>query len=282
VGYLYGVDVSWPQAGFVPSIERYVIVGAVSLDGGSAFTQSTYRAQVDTARAAGKDVGHYAFNGRTSRMSVEQFADYFVDNLYDYRSGDVLVLDVESSEGGSYRAWVPDEARRFRDRVQSRIATRLGVYGNRSDMGSPGWGALRADGTWLWIAWPGGEDKLSSIGEWGDGWQMWQYDSSGGLDKNWSKVPTPVLAGKAAEEITQEIDDMKMLLTQYTGADGVQKWVQFVPGTAWFLEWQDLDGSPIASGFAQQQDVPRNGTQITQSMRDAIKAAADACSGKVA
>jgi hypothetical protein len=281
VAYIYGVDVSWPQAGFIPTTEQYVIVGAVSLDGGSAFTQSTYRAQVAAARAAGKAVGHYAFNGRTSFMSVEQFADYFVDHLYDYRTGDVLVLDVESSEGGKYRAWNPSEARRFRDRVQSRVATRLGVYGNRSDMGASGWGDLHAEGTWLWIAWPGDESKLASIGDWGGDWQVWQYDSSGGLDKNWSKVPTPILAGAPEEDITQEVDDMKMLLAKYTGTDGVQKWVQFVPGTAWFLEWQDLDGSPIASGFAQQQDVPRNGTQITESMREAIKAAADAC-GKAA
>lgn len=281
MGYLYGVDVSWPNGNYYPASELYVIVGAVSLDGGSPFVQSTYRRQVDNARSAGKHVGHYAFNGRTTRMSPEQFADYFVDNLYDYRTGDVLALDVESSEGGTYRAWTPDEARRFRDRVQARIATRLGVYGNRSDMGKAGWGVLHSQGTWLWIAWPGSESYLSSIGEWGDDWQIWQYSSEGNLDRNWSKVLPNILAGTPAEDITQEVDDMKMLLAQYTGGDGIQKWVQFVPGTPWFLEWQDLDGSPIASGFAQQQDVPRNGTQITQSMRDAIKAAADAC-GKVA
>jgi hypothetical protein len=281
MGYLYGVDVSWPNGNYAPASEQYVIVGAVSLDGGSPFMQSTYHRQVDNARAQGKHVGHYAFNGRTNRYSPEQFADFFVDNLYDYRVGDVLVLDVESSEGGKYRAWTPDEARRFRDRVQARVATRMGVYGNRSDMGKPGWGALHADGTWLWIAWPGDESYLSSIGEWGDDWQMWQYDSSGGLDKDWSKVPTPILAGTPVEDITQEVDDMKMLLAKYTDSTGVEKWVQFVPGTPWFLEWQDLAGNPIASGFAQQQDVPRNGATITQSMRDAIKAAADAC-GKAA
>jgi hypothetical protein len=281
VSYIYGADVSWPQGSWRPTNEAFVIVGAASLDGGSPFVQDTYHAQVDATRAAGKAVGHYAFNGRTNRLSPAQFADYFVDNLYDYRVGDVLVLDVESSEGGRYRAWTPDEARQFRDRVQARVATRLGVYGNRSDMGQPGWGALRAEGTWLFIAWPGDESRLSSIGEWGDDWQIWQFDSSGGLDKDWAKVLPPILAGTPEEDITQEVDDMKMLLAQYTDEAGVPKWVQFVPGTPWFLEWQDLDGSPIASGFAQQQDVPRNGTQITKSMRDAIKAAADAC-GKAA
>ena len=285
MGYLYGVDVSWPNGNYYPAPEdRYVIAGAVSLDGGSAFVQSTYHRQVDNARAEGKDVGHYAFNGRTNRMTPEQFADYFVDNLYDYRLGDVLVLDVESSEGGAYRAWTPDEARRFRNRVQSRIATRLGVYGNRSDMGKAGWGVLHGQGTWLWIAWPGSESYLSSIGEWGDDWQIWQYSSEGNLDRNWSKVLPSILAGTPAEDITQEVDEMKMLLASYDddpAQPGVEKWVQFVPGTPWFLEWQDFAGSPIASGFAQQQDVPRNGTKITKSMRDAIKAAADAC-GKVA
>lgn len=282
MGYLYGVDVSWPNGNYIPGPEQYVIVGAVSLDGGSPFTQSTYHRQVDNARAQGKHVGHYAFNGRTSRYSPEQFADYFVDNLYDYRTGDVLVLDVESSEGGSYRAWTPDEARRFRDRVQSRIATRLGVYGNRSDMGKAGWGALHAQGTWLWIAWPGAESYLSSIGEWGDDWQIWQYDSSGGLDRDWAKVSPSILAGQPATEIeVEEEEDMaKPLLASYDddpAQPGVEKWVQFVPGTAWFLEWQDFPGAPIASGFAQQQDIPRNGTKITKSMRDAIKAAADGC-----
>ena len=283
MGYLYGVDVSWPNGNYVPGLELYVIVGAVSLDGGSPFVQSTYRRQVDNARADGKRVGHYAFNGRNNRLSPAQFADFFVDNLYDYRMGDVLVLDVESSEGGSYRAWNPDEARQFRDRVQARVATRLGVYGNRSDMGKAGWGGLHGEGTWLWIAWPGDEAPLSSIGEWGDDWQIWQYSSAGGLDRNWSKVMPSILAGQAAEEIDTEVDDMKVIQGKYTDAQGVECWIDWVPGTAWYLKFQDLAGDTIATGIAQAQDVPRNGVPITESMADAIVAAAErVLAGKVA
>lgn len=201
MSYIYGVDVSWPNGNYWPGSEAFVIVGAVSLDGGSPFVQRTYRQQVANARAAGKAVGHYAFNGRTNRMSPAAFADYFVNNLYDYRIGDVLVLDVESSEGGDYRAWNPSEAREFRDRVQSRIATRLGIYGNRSDMGAPGWGALKATGSWLWIAWPGDESRLASIGEWGSDWSIWQYSSAGNLDRNYAKVPLAQLAGVPAAPI---------------------------------------------------------------------------------
>lgn len=200
MGYLYGVDVSWPNGNYYPGPESFVGVGAVSLDGGSPFVQTTYRQQVSNARNAGKEVIHYAFNGRTTQLSPAGFADYFVANLYDYRPGDGLALDVESSETGTFPAWTPGQATEFRDRLQSRITTRMGVYGNRTDMGKAGWGALKATGTWLWIAWPGDESYLSSIGDWGNDWSIWQYSSAGGLDRNYAKTTIAALAGINAQE----------------------------------------------------------------------------------
>ncbi|WP_228924875.1 GH25 family lysozyme [Streptomyces sp. DH7] len=57
------------------------------------YTSDSYAGHIDGARAAGLRVGHYFLTG--DLLSPRDAADHFVDNLHDYRGGDVLALDVE-------------------------------------------------------------------------------------------------------------------------------------------------------------------------------------------
>ncbi|GAA4175725.1 GH25 family lysozyme [Gryllotalpicola koreensis] len=178
------VDVSWPQGDYSGG-SVLIGIGAWSLDGGKPFVQSTYHRQVDNARRNGLRVIHYAFNGRTDAMSPAAFADYCYANLYDWRAGDGIALDVESSERGKYPSWSIAQADQFRAQLSKRmlecdVNLRLGIYGSRSDMGRAGWGAQEKLGCWLWIAWPGWTSG-AAYGEWSK-WYMLQYSTAGGID----------------------------------------------------------------------------------------------------
>ena len=175
------VDVSWPQGDYMPASGIVVGMGAWSLDGGKPFIQTTYHEDVDNAHAKGDRVVHYAFNGRTDSMSPEAFADYCFANLYGWKSGDGIALDVETSEKGKYPAWSPALAERWRARMVAHIFGLCpGIYGPESEMTKPGWGALEKAGCWLWIAWPGAASEIR-LGEWSR-WHMWQFSTAGGID----------------------------------------------------------------------------------------------------
>lgn len=198
------VDVSWPQGNYQPGPEALVFVGASSADGGTLFVQHTYAMQVDNARRAGKQVGHYFFNGAVDPLTC---ADYFVAHLHDYRPGDLIALDVESSGRGKVAPWTPSQALIFRDWVAAHLGiSAIGMYGSISVMSAPGWGSVEHAGAWLWLAWPGLESQIR-LGEWSR-WSMWQYTIAGGVDRDHvnftdtaSSVVTPTVQPKEVFEM---------------------------------------------------------------------------------
>lgn len=213
MAYLVGVDVSWPQGNYVPAPgHQFVGVGAVSADGGKPFVQSTYHQQVSNAHAAGKPVLHYAFNGRYDPAAL---ADYLMNNLFDFRAGDGIALDVESSEKGTYPAYNPAQGMAFTIRIAARRgistqAARVAIYGPIAEMAKAGWGALEKAGCWLWLAWPGAESKIR-LGEWST-WTMWQYTISGGVDQDYTKIPLQQIVGSAPSR-SDEDEPMYFLAT---------------------------------------------------------------------
>jgi Glycosyl hydrolases family 25. len=271
---VFGVDTSWPQGDYQPGSESFVFVGASSADGGSLFVQFTYAQQVDNARRAGKEVGHYFFNGAVDPVAA---ANFFAENLHDYRPGDGIALDVESSGSGTIPAWSWGDAEKWVDQVAARLhipTSAVGIYCDMSTVNRPGGQGLVTRGCWLWIAWPGPESQIST-GAWHD-WTIWQYGING-VDVDKAKTPLQQLTAgptsltpPAAEE---EDDNMKSVQMHYTRAsDKALVHILFTPGTSWFVEWTET-GANIANGFSTVLDT-HGSIQSTESMAGAIKAAA--------
>lgn len=201
------VDVSYANGAYVPGGEDLVIVNASRANIGLA-VGSYYARQVDAARSAGKRVGHYFFNGNIDPVACARF---FVANLHDYRPGDLLAIDCEYESSTGTVAWNPAQALAFLGTVVAMTGapwSRTAVYINRSIRGQWDWSPLWSKGALRWIASPGADP--------GD-WDIWQYDSAGGLDRN--HVRTAALAGLSATPIQNAIPQggADMLAVQYQG-----------------------------------------------------------------
>lgn len=197
---LEGVDVSYAQGNYRPGTEDFVIVNASRANIGLA-VGSKYRNQVANARAAGKHVGHYFFNGNVDPVRC---ANYFVDNLA-YVKGDSLWLDVEAEGSTNTPAWSPAQALAFVNQVKARTGVTPGVYLNQSLMNSHDWSAVVATGAPLWIAYY--NPRPPAI-RWWPTWAVWQYTSTP-IDRNRAQVPLTSTAGGNATPIQEkEGDDM--------------------------------------------------------------------------
>lgn len=149
-----GSDTSWPQGPKFVGPPTFQIVAAVSGDSVTSdsgrFVQKTYHSQVDAARAAGREIGHYMFNG----WDPVSMAEFFVANLYDFRAGDTLWTDVERQSNGSAQ-WSPAQTRLANATVKSLSGVLPGDYINQSTMKSVNWEPNVAAGELLWLAAPG-------------------------------------------------------------------------------------------------------------------------------
>lgn len=224
---LQDVDVSWPQRSYHPGAESGVIIAATSGDtaSGSLFTQSTFVEDVANARAAGKEVAFYHFNGGTDPVGS---ARYFWSVIEPYfRPGDIVILDVESWQGGTRPAWTPAQATVFanelaRLRALTTQQSRLGIYGNRSDMRASGWGALERAGSWLFLASPGGYPENTPVGEWSH-WTILQYSSAGGVDRDESELTFAQIANSQGDDLMATPEERQALINEllnYAAFDG--------------------------------------------------------------
>jgi lysozyme len=205
---LEGVDVSYAQGNYRPGSEAFVIVNASRANIGLA-VGSQYHNQVANARAAGKHVGHYFFNGNVDPVRC---ANYFCDNL-SYQDGDSLWLDVEAEGSTGTPAWNPSQALAFLNQVKARIGVVPGVYLNRSLMDGFNWSAVVAAGAPLWIAY---YNPAPPPIRWWPTWTVWQYTSTP-IDRN--KAQGPMVAALNAEVIQEdEEEDMDGFYIQVSSA----------------------------------------------------------------
>lgn len=249
------VDVSWPQQNYHPGAEEGVFVAATSGDGGSLFVQSTFSEDVANARAAGKALGFYHFNGAQSAAAS---AEAFWAAIKPYwRPGDLVALDIESYNGGKSPAESTGWAMAFAVRLSQLVgvtiaALRLGIYGNRSDMGRAGWGALERVGCWLWLAAPGGYPENTPIGEWSH-WTILQYSSSGNVDRDESESTFAQIAGTLAEVTStthKEIEEPDMAQGAFYRLNDGQPALGSL--TAASILHQDAPGEPLLYLTAEQ------------------------------
>lgn len=169
---------------------------------------SCYRAQVALARAAGRHVGHYFFNGNLDPVVC---ADFFADNLA-YVAGDSLWLDIEDEASTGTRAWSPAQALAFLNQVKTRLGVVPGVYLNKSLMDAADWSAVVAAGAPLWIA--SYTPSPPPIRWWPD-WTVWQYTSTP-IDRN--KAQTSLTTAFTTPTPLEE--DMKIQLIKTGDASG--------------------------------------------------------------
>lgn len=175
-GDSWGIDISrWQGNIDVSGADSFVIVKAGGSDVGYAYSDSQYDNNVAKARAAGKAVGHYWFNGYNDGATD---ADYFVDNLYGYEPGDPLVFDVE----GGFES--PGKAYAFLSEVRNRLGSDANIYVYMSSSVTCGydWSSIVALGAKLWVANWGANNGVRStdpsVCYWG-GWTIHQYTSVG-------------------------------------------------------------------------------------------------------
>ncbi len=179
-----GSDTAWPQgtSGGVGSFNISCATrGNVGLQ-----VDAGYSARVASTRARGAEVGHYHFNG--NQPPVQQ-ADFFVDHLVDFRTGDLLALDSEYETRTGTQAMNPPNAAAFFDRVHARTGypyQGMACYINRSIRSQWDWSGVWGRGVRKWIASPGTDP--------GD-WDLWQYSESGGIDHDYSRTPLAQFIG---------------------------------------------------------------------------------------
>jgi GH25 family lysozyme M1 (1,4-beta-N-acetylmuramidase) len=172
-----GIDVATPQGDAHQDISNIDSSGkkfAIVKLGGSNTSDSPYVApyykqQVKQARSAGVQVGHYWFNGQHTTATAA--ADFFVNNLYDFRSNDIVAIDSEAEPSTSTTAWGDDDVAAFINQLKSRIQPHaIFLYCNGSQLSSSSWTKTRAAGAKLWIAAPSstkGNPPFAPFSTWG-------------------------------------------------------------------------------------------------------------------
>lgn len=178
---MVAIDISYSQSTNIDFVALRaagvdtVIMKTGGSNTGSQYVDSKYRWFEPRARAAGMRIGHYWFNGFGDPISD---ADFFVNNLYDFRAGDLLALDCESE--GSMPYWTPAKANPFRDRVRQRTNTICDVYMSSSVTKAQNWSSTAA-GSGLWVAQygtnSGAPQGSPNISYWST-YKLWQYTSN--------------------------------------------------------------------------------------------------------
>lgn len=207
-----GIDVSYSQglnldyaAAKAGGID-FCILKVGGSNGGTRYPDSKYGRHEPAARAAGMQIGHYWFNGGSDPRGD---ADYFMQVAH-YRPGDVIALDLETDPGTT--PWNDAQACQFADRIQELTGVIPMTYTYRDLLNRNQYSGMHARGSKLWIAWPGGEDKLQGLGPWGTEWTIWQYTIAPipgynvGVDRNISKVPLSEVHGSPEPEKEEEYD----------------------------------------------------------------------------
>lgn len=144
------------------------------------YQDANYAANAKAARAHGKHLGHYWFNGGGK---PEADAAFFIDHLAEYKAEDLIVLDVETWDQGRKTYWSPAKALAWFKAVRkAKPKARLVVYMNSSLTRTEDWGSLVAYGVSLWVAQYGANegraDGAPRIGCWKT-YLVWQYTSVG-------------------------------------------------------------------------------------------------------
>ncbi|GAA6122562.1 hypothetical protein BPY_06700 [Bifidobacterium psychraerophilum] len=172
-----GHDISrWQGSINVNALGSFVIVKAGGSDIGYYYTDPMYARNARAVRAAGKQLGHYYYNGYADPTAA---ANSFVNGLVSYQAGDPLVYDAEESRFVSpakVMAWVQQVRKRLGG------SANVYVYMSSSVTRAYNWSSVAASGVRLWVANYGSNNGAyhgsPSVAYW-DKWLIHQYTSVG-------------------------------------------------------------------------------------------------------
>jgi GH25 family lysozyme M1 (1,4-beta-N-acetylmuramidase) len=190
---VYGIDVGSTQrdldfAAIRAAGYQFAVVKAGGSNVSPIYVAPYYAQQVARARAAGLLVGHYWMAGSTTPANDAQ---YFMDHLYDYRAGDLLMLDNEAIDKGIF--WNDSLTATFMQAVKNRLGKAPFLYTYSALLTSTSWTQTKAVGSKLWISHFTGTPGNPNIGSAYPSWDIHQYTSSGNqngipLDLNVAKL----------------------------------------------------------------------------------------------
>lgn len=268
-GLATGVDVSQWQGGIdFGQIVAHGHTFAIVKEGGSQLSEgnyitSRYVEQVDAARASGLKVGHYWLAGDYSSPTAA--ADYLVDHLRDYRSGDVIALDNEVLDE-STRLWNDDQVVEFFGRVHERIGDHVPwLYMGANDLRSRIWPRTIALGVRLWVASWGANDGTypgePSLGGAYPSWSAHQYTSYGLIDG--FRIDLNVARPEAFDIVTPgdpgEPGELPKTTTEQDGVPGPVFWARMQNWLA--ADWGypgPIDGIPGPNTYSALQRAMRD------------------------
>ncbi len=317
---VYGIDVGTTQRdldfqAIRNSGYQFAIVKAGGTNVSPIYVAPYYQQQVARARAAGLVVGHYWVAGSTTPANDAQ---YFVDHLYDYRAGDLLVLDNEAINDGIF--WNDSLTATFMQGVKDRLGVAPFLYTYSSLLTSIAWTQTKAVGSKLWVAHYTGTPGNPTIGSAFPSWEIHQYTSSGNqngipLDLNIAKLsafsgltqpplgatspPATVIPGGSSSETITLTSGQGMTLQRLAQRGGYTGAIDGIPGTNTWIGAQKvlssfgyysgpIDGAPGTNTYKGLQLLahdygysgPIDGAPGTNTF-NAIQAYLDATSGGV-
>lgn len=143
---ILGIDISHYQGNPNFAAVKAAGVGLVFIKATEStnYTDPTFAANRDAARAQGLSVGFYHF-ARATNADAE--AQYFCNAVGSLRPGDLVALDWEVSAGdpvGWAHAWLRS--------VEARLGVKPLIYLNQSTVGSFDWTPVVNDNYGLWLA----------------------------------------------------------------------------------------------------------------------------------
>lgn len=195
-----GVDVSRYQA--VSGWETGIDFAFTKVTEGTTYTNPSWVAQRDTARAASLVVGYYHF-ARPGDMIAQ--ADFFLSKIA-LQQGDVLMFDWEDAGVSSAQkdAWIAY--------VQGKTGHRVIMYCNKDFWLNRDTSSFAGDGLWIATAGaPAGFPGIQSV------WLIHQYSTAGNLDHDVAQFDSRAdMLDWAGGDMALSADDKKWITAQLT------------------------------------------------------------------
>jgi len=270
---MVAVDISYAQTTNIDFVAMRAAVDTVIMKAGGSnsgrYVDSKYRWFEPRARAAGHRIGHYWFNGTGDPVTD---ADFFVNNLSNYRSNDLLALDIESEGSMPYAS--PAWALAFVNRVKQRTGRNCDVYMSSSVTRAQNWAAVRDAGSKLWVAQYGTNSGVPqgspNIAIWPT-YKLWQYSSNGSVPGYAARLDVNIVnetQWDSSGNVTPITEEQDYFMPKNYNAGGTI----FTLGETWGKIWTSTsDFSYLTNMQAWGAPVAVNmtGDQITTAVNEA-------------
>ena len=174
-----GIDLShWNQVNDWDAIRKagfeFCFIKATE---GTYFLDNTYKARKDKVRKAGMLLGAYHFAGATDPVKE---ADWFLENVGDLQSGEIVILDYETHKLADPASW----SLKWLTRVEEKLGFKPMLYTYHEFLKKYDWSKVSKNNNGLWAARYGLQTPFPNplmkpaTGSWSF-YAIWQFCSKG-------------------------------------------------------------------------------------------------------